>query len=442
MALQSKQKAGLIGAFLSVVVLLLAGVALMIWAPEDDQPQAVDFRAAFNEHALHAAGLESQADNQWTTFEQVIGIVTELDDLAAGRTPGGPTGQTATIDYHAALAADEGAPERLRAAAALVQLEERGVFRMLDDLAADPRAARLFPLEGPPMHESVPSLVPHRQLARALALRTRLAFIAGDEQASRRALQHGLATGRIVAQQPTAMDWLVGVAIASMMGERMREEVLAQRPGEDLLLGFIDDLQRFPPVPITSMLPGERLIGQEGLLRSLRQRDGLLRGLNRDGMIEMLGEFTDVMIAYASQPPSRRDAALAAKLDEFDQLGTQFSLVTAVFPSHARMLQANDQNEAEHNGTIVLLAIEAHIARHGTPPEALAKLVPEFLESLPRDPFHHAGFRYRRLQEGPRMYILYSVGADGEDDGGVSPEGARARAFTPEGAGSDYIFNP
>jgi hypothetical protein len=61
------------------------------------------------------------------------------------------------------------------------------------------------------------------------------------------------------------------------------------------------------------------------------------------------------------------------------------------------------------------LAIEQFRLAHGKMPEKLDDLVPEFLPSVPTDPFDGAPIRYRRLPSG---YVVYSVGADGHDDGG------------------------
>jgi hypothetical protein len=63
------------------------------------------------------------------------------------------------------------------------------------------------------------------------------------------------------------------------------------------------------------------------------------------------------------------------------------------------------------------LAVRSHVAEHGRPPETLAELVPQWLPSLPTDPFTGRPFEYRR--QG-RNWLLYSLGPDRVDDGGVS----------------------
>lgn len=62
------------------------------------------------------------------------------------------------------------------------------------------------------------------------------------------------------------------------------------------------------------------------------------------------------------------------------------------------------------------LAIRAHWLEKGTRPKALADLVPEYLTSIPEDPFSAQPLLYRPGEKG---YRLYSVGPDGRDDGGL-----------------------
>jgi hypothetical protein len=63
------------------------------------------------------------------------------------------------------------------------------------------------------------------------------------------------------------------------------------------------------------------------------------------------------------------------------------------------------------------LAIRGYEARHSAVPDRLDQLVPEFLDAVPADPFTGGPFVYRAAETGPG-FVLYSVGPDGQDDGG------------------------
>jgi hypothetical protein len=61
------------------------------------------------------------------------------------------------------------------------------------------------------------------------------------------------------------------------------------------------------------------------------------------------------------------------------------------------------------------LALAVFKADSGRYPAQLADLVPKYLAAVPDDPFSGRGLVYRRAANG---YLLYSVGADQQDDGG------------------------
>jgi hypothetical protein len=67
------------------------------------------------------------------------------------------------------------------------------------------------------------------------------------------------------------------------------------------------------------------------------------------------------------------------------------------------------------------LGVRAFQMRHGKLPDTLDELVPEFLQSVPSDPYRTGPIIYRRTKDG---YKIYSVGQDGVDDDGRAPTGS------------------
>jgi hypothetical protein len=80
--------------------------------------------------------------------------------------------------------------------------------------------------------------------------------------------------------------------------------------------------------------------------------------------------------------------------------------------------------------TATAIALKRHHLRHGRHPESLAELIPALLPALPRDWMDGGTLRYRREADGG--YLLWSVGADGKDDGGD------AAMPTPPSAGNAH----
>lgn len=72
--------------------------------------------------------------------------------------------------------------------------------------------------------------------------------------------------------------------------------------------------------------------------------------------------------------------------------------------------------ETERSLVLVAISIKRYTLRHGKPPPSLSALVPEFLASVPVDYMDGQPLKYRPGPDGG--FLLYSVGEDGNDDGG------------------------
>ncbi|MBX7165611.1 MAG: hypothetical protein K1X74_04620 [Pirellulales bacterium] len=83
-----------------------------------------------------------------------------------------------------------------------------------------------------------------------------------------------------------------------------------------------------------------------------------------------------------------------------------------VFSNHAARMA---QGFARTEGLLAAIAARQWIDEHGTPPESLEQLVPAFLAEVPVDPFTGTPLR---LKVTDAEWIVYSISADGRDDGG------------------------
>ena len=62
-------------------------------------------------------------------------------------------------------------------------------------------------------------------------------------------------------------------------------------------------------------------------------------------------------------------------------------------------------------------ALERYRLAHGEYPEKLDALEPQFIDKLPHDIINDQPLHYRRTDNG--QFLLYSVGLNKKDDGGV-----------------------
>ncbi len=98
------------------------------------------------------------------------------------------------------------------------------------------------------------------------------------------------------------------------------------------------------------------------------------------------------------------------------------------------------QRAREHDVTLMVIAVALYASEHGgAPPESLGALVPEYLKELPKDPYAADGM-YRYIA-GPTMkdVVVYSVGFDGEDNGGKVWKEHPDIGSREEGKGYDVV---
>ncbi len=78
--------------------------------------------------------------------------------------------------------------------------------------------------------------------------------------------------------------------------------------------------------------------------------------------------------------------------------------------------------------TVTALALKRYALKHGTYPPDLAALVPEFIDSVPLDPVDRRPLRYHVDPDGG--FSLYSIGEDGQDNGGDASSAADSKSLS------------
>ncbi len=98
-----------------------------------------------------------------------------------------------------------------------------------------------------------------------------------------------------------------------------------------------------------------------------------------------------------------------------------------------RQMATRDLFEAKRSVVLTVLALESFKRANGTYPADLNVLVPRYLPELPLDPFTGKPMRYLRSGDGSaQRVLLYSVGVDQKDDGGIPPADAKDRPLVME----------
>jgi hypothetical protein len=144
------------------------------------------------------------------------------------------------------------------------------------------------------------------------------------------------------------------------------------------------------------------------------------------------------IIADSSKPRHERSGESVLLPDAPRVLFDEYINLEAI-----RMLELQDDRDrltVVHTGLRIMLALELFRAKHARFPDTLDALVPEILDALPSDPWTGQQYRYRLSADG-KSYALYSIGADGVDNGGIFDERAPSSAFSQPHLNLDFPIN-
>jgi hypothetical protein len=92
-------------------------------------------------------------------------------------------------------------------------------------------------------------------------------------------------------------------------------------------------------------------------------------------------------------------------------------LAATALPNFAKAAQTTARNQTLANEAYLACGLERYRLAHGQYPDTLEALVPQFAEKLPHDIVGGQPLKYHRTAAG--KFVLYSVGWNEKDDGGV-----------------------
>ena len=92
-------------------------------------------------------------------------------------------------------------------------------------------------------------------------------------------------------------------------------------------------------------------------------------------------------------------------------------LAAMALPNFVKATQTMARNQTLANEAFIACGLERYRLAHGQYPETLEALVPQFAEKLPHDIIGGQPLKYHRTADG--QFVLYSVGWNEKDDGGV-----------------------
>jgi len=277
-----------------------------------------------------------------------------------------------------------------------------------------------------------------RYCAQLLALGTVFYSHTGDPNAAVRCVEDGLRLADSLRRRPALISYLVRTACVGLaLGNLERSLNVAT-----LTDGQLTELDRAltataGTLDLTQTLITERCIMIETcrdpfLLAGPGQgvRPRMLPGMTRTGIADTLNYMEDCIKASKLPPPERLTRFREATKKVEDLSFIHFT-IKMLAPGLGRVAELDSRVRAHIDLARTALAIERYRLTTGKVPERLEELVPQYLKEVPIDPFDGNPIRYHRTEPG---YRLYSIGEDGQDNGG------KEKAEVKSGEPYDWSF--
>jgi len=260
-----------------------------------------------------------------------------------------------------------------------------------------------------------------------------------------------LAITRALNQEPVIISRLVAIACHGVSIESL-QHVLNRTPltDEQLVKLAVALMETEDPQGLTRMFIGERCFGIDRfeqirqdkwrsssddtsywyaqLFRCLWKASGLLE-LDELAYLNLMHDF----VKATQLSPPQSIAATKALTVKAKQLPFYVILSRRTLDGLDNVVTFDVRQVARVRTAVASLAIERYRLAKGDLPEKLSDVVPTYLDAIPQDPFDGKPLRYKKLVRG---YVVYSVGDDGEDNGGaeLNSEGLSV------GKGTDITF--
>jgi len=315
-------------------------------------------------------------------------------------------------------------------------------LRLLREGTERPQCRFAVDYSGPPFAIQLGHLAKVQGGERLLALAVRVNLAEGKPDAAGEDCLRMLALARSPHTEPTLISMLVEIAstavslkqlggvidgsdvppetlrkAASALGdiEDRGQFIRAMRAERCMGLVMIGEAARNPAVlaGITAVTPfGESNVPLSGRVLGFVFSPFILN----DGLC-----YLDVMDRYvelAKEPSWKGKAKVDEVLATLETLSKSWRHPISGFllPALGRAGSVSDLGVAHKGCAKIAIALRLYRLKNGRYPETVSALVPEFIDKLPVDPFSGKDFIYRT--EG-RGFIVYSVGSNMKDDGGV-----------------------
>jgi type II secretory pathway pseudopilin PulG len=245
--------------------------------------------------------------------------------------------------------------------------------------------------------------------------------------------------------EPFLISHLVRIAIVNLVLQPVWEGLVEHKWSDAQLAELDSELAKMNLLPdYGTAMRGEMVLCQGGMFDYLRHHPGQLPNMSGLGdfntgppaqicrlipsgwfyqnqlrcsrfMVQQYLPLADLEHRIIS-PASLRHADAALDL-EFRQASPYNKLEVMFLPSLGGAVRKFAYAQSSVALARIAIALERYRLAHGDYPESLDALAPQFIKTIPHDIINGQPLHYRRESNG--QFVLYSVGWNETDDGGV-----------------------
>ena len=224
-----------------------------------------------------------------------------------------------------------------------------------------------------------------------------------------RSVRAALGTARALGDDPTLLGQLVRVSMGSVAGRAAERVLNLGEPDAGLAELQAEFLREAATPKLAVGLRGER--GQAVQISDAVLGPRPFRQTDLDCYLEVMTRY----LALTQLPPERQAAAFAA-VPVPSASDPRYALTMMLLPAIDKACAASHRGHGELTAVAVGIACERHRRRFGRWPAAFADIPKDILPAVPTDPCDGLPIKYVRL---PGRVVVYSVGPDGVDHGGL-----------------------
>jgi len=251
----------------------------------------------------------------------------------------------------------------------------------------------------------------------------------GDGESAIRSVKSCFGIARSLAKEPITISQLVRSSCQNRAATTIEYCINRIKFTDEQLIELIESVKNAERISdMSCALVGERCNGISFFKAPGSVDPGLLGGVPFQPILALYKAigmadsdaiiYLDLMDEYmkiARLPLHQRQEAAEAVDARFQSTSKVHVLLYAIMPALSRITTIDTRNIAQLLTARVGLGIERYHLAAGKLPDALAELVPAYLDAVPRDPFDNNELRYKKLETG---FVVYSIGEDLIDDGG------------------------